>query len=95
MPKAHKGASSGPGNEEEMIELMKTNDLVVLSYVEALLKDASIGYQIVDHNMSTLYGNAINSLARRVLVDEEEIDRARRLLADANLSAEISTEKSR
>nr|WP_321458551.1 DUF2007 domain-containing protein [uncultured Cohaesibacter sp.] len=72
-----------------MKELMKTNNLVTLSFVESLLKDAGIPFQSLDHNMSTLYGSMINSLARRLLVDEAHFERARSLLRDAGLDKEV------
>ena len=71
-----------------MEELIKTNNPVSLSFVEALLKDAGIPYQSLDHNMSTLYGNTLNSIARRVLVDAGCLERARQLLRDADLEKE-------
>lgn len=67
-----------------MRELIRTNDLVLLSYVEALLSDAGIESAVLDHNMSVLEGS-IGVLPRRVLVDEDVLERARRILRDAEL----------
>jgi hypothetical protein len=71
-----------------MIELIRTNDAVVISFVESLLKDAGIGTLVADQNMSVLDGS-IGILPRRVLVLEEDIERARQILADAGIADEI------
>ena len=71
-----------------MIELIRTNDPVVLSLAEALLKDAGIGCFVADSNMSLMEGS-IGILQRRLLVEAESETAARRLLADAGLAAEL------
>lgn len=75
-----------------MIELIKTNNAVTLSYVEALLRDSNIPFQALDLNMSTLEGS-LGILPRRILVDEEHEVRARRLMEDAGLAHETSAPK--
>ncbi len=72
--------------------LLKTNDMVTLSYAEALLRDAGIEHQSLDHNMSILDGS-IGILPRRLLVAEERETEARRLLEDAGLGAETEKPK--
>jgi hypothetical protein len=67
-----------------MIELMRTNDAVLISYVEALLRDSDIGHFVADQNMSILDGS-IGILPRRILVDADEEVRARQLMRDAGL----------
>jgi Putative prokaryotic signal transducing protein len=67
-----------------MIELMRTNDAVLISYVEALLRDSQIAHFVADQNMSILDGS-IGILPRRVMVDADEEERARRLMRDAGL----------
>ena len=71
-----------------MIELIRTNDAVIISFVEALLKDAGIAYLVADQNMSILDGS-IGILPRRVLVPEDAENSAKRLLADAGIADEI------
>ncbi len=71
-----------------MIELIRTNDLVLISFVEALLKDAGIMYFIADSNMSTVEGT-LGILQRRVMVESSEMARARQLLADAGFEGEL------
>ncbi|WEX08115.1 DUF2007 domain-containing protein [Chelativorans sp. AA-79] len=67
-----------------MIELIRTNDAVAISFIESLLRDADIDYHIADRNMSIMEGS-LGVLPRRVLVAEEQAEEARRLLADAGL----------
>ncbi|GHD05789.1 DUF2007 domain-containing protein [Tianweitania populi] len=71
-----------------MIELLRTNDLVVISFVESLMRDADIACFVADQNMSIMEGS-LGVLARRVMVDADEADAARKLLADAGIEAEI------
>lgn len=71
-----------------MIELLRTNDAVLISFVEALLRDAGLGFFVADSNMSVIEGS-IGILPRRVMVADEDADEARRLLADAGIAGEI------
>lgn len=72
-----------------MRELIKTNDPVLLTYVEALLKGAEIDCEVADRHMSVLEGS-IGVLPRRVLVADEQLEEARGLLRDAGLGEWIS-----
>ena len=71
-----------------MKELIRTNDAVVISFVELLLKDAGIHCLVADQNMSVLDGS-IGILPRRVMVLDEDVPAARRILADAGIANEI------
>ena len=71
-----------------MTELIRTNDLVLLSFIEALMKDAGIACAIVDQNMSVVEGS-LGVLPRRLLVDSDSLDEARRLLIDAGLEKDL------
>ena len=71
-----------------MIELVRTNDPVVISFIEALLRDAEIGFLVADQNMSIVEGS-LGILPRRVLVEEGDLEQARRILRDAGVSDEI------
>jgi hypothetical protein len=75
-----------------MEELIRTNDLVTISFVEALLKDAGITYLVADQAMSAVEG-MVGAFPRRVLVDSDEIIAARRLMVDAGLADELRPEK--
>ncbi len=71
-----------------MKELIRTNDAVVLSFAESLMKEAGIAYLIADQGMSILEGS-LGLLPRRFLVDGDEADEARQILIDAGLEAEL------
>ena len=71
-----------------MIEIMRTNDPVALSFAESLMKDAGIFAMIADQGMSILEGS-LGILQRRLLVDGERADEARRILIDAGLGDEL------
>jgi hypothetical protein len=72
----------------DMKELIRTNDAVIISFVEALMRDAGIDYFVADQNMSVLDGS-LGILPRRIMVDADEIGRARTILADAGIGNEI------
>jgi hypothetical protein len=71
-----------------MIELVRTNDPVVISFIEALLRDAGIDHFVADQNMSILEGS-LGVLPRRVLVAGDDLDAARRLLREAGIAGEM------
>ena len=71
-----------------MRELVRTNDPVLITAIEALLNGAHIPHVVLDRNMSVLEGS-IGILPRRILVDEDYAVRARQLLADAGLAHEL------
>jgi hypothetical protein len=71
-----------------MIELVRTNDPVVISFIEALMRDAKIEYFVADQNMSIMEGS-LGVLPRRVLVDEDDLEQAKRILQDAGIADEI------
>ena len=71
-----------------MIELIRTNDAVLLSFAESLMKEAGIHYLIADQGMSILEGS-LGMLPRRFLVEADRETEARRILKDAGLEAEL------
>ncbi len=71
-----------------MIEILRTNDLVLLSRIESILGDAGIAGMIADRYTSAVEGS-LGFLPRRVLVTSEDAPRARRLLTEAGLAAEL------
>jgi hypothetical protein len=76
------------GGAKALRELVRTNDAVVISAIEALLDGAGIGHLVVDQNMSVLEGS-IGIFPRRILVGEDELTAARRLLAEAGFEKEL------
>ncbi len=71
-----------------MREIVRTNDAVLISAVGALLDGAKIKHLVLDQNMSVLEGS-LGILPRRVLVGEDDVAAARRLLAEAGLGHEL------
>jgi hypothetical protein len=76
------------GGAETLRELVRTNDAVLISAIEALLDGAGIPHLLADQNMSVLEGS-IGAFQRRILVGEDEIDAARELLAEAGYGNEL------
>ena len=71
-----------------MREILRTNDAVLISAIEALLKGARINHMVADQNISVLEGS-IGIFPRRILVDEDQFDTAQRLLAEAGFGKEL------
>ncbi len=71
-----------------MIELLRTNDLILLSLVEAILSGGGIRYFVADRHMSALEGST-GFMPRRLLVAEDQASQARRLLDEAGLAGEL------
>ncbi len=72
-----------------MQELLRTNDAVLISFIESLLSEAGIVYAIADSNISIVEGS-ISIFPRRVLVRANDLLEARKLLDDAGLQKEGS-----
>jgi NADH:ubiquinone oxidoreductase subunit K len=71
-----------------MREIVRTNDAVLISAVEALLRAANIEHVVFDQNMSVLEGS-IGMLPRRVMVADDQVGAARKLLVEAGLGHEL------
>ena len=71
-----------------MHELVRTNNPVLISAISALLDEAGIPYFVLDQNMSVLEGS-LGILPRRIMVAEDDVAAARRLLTDAGLGHEL------
>lgn len=67
-----------------MIEVLRTNDPVLLSFAEALLRDARIEAVVLDTHMSVVEGS-LGILPRRLMVRRDDALRARDLLAAAEI----------
>lgn len=72
-----------------MKELLRSNDPVLISFVSALLEEARVGFTVADLNMSVLEGS-IGALPRRVLVEEDQLSRARRILTEAGIGHDLA-----
>jgi hypothetical protein len=65
-----------------MVELLRTNDPVRLSWAMALLADARIEAVVFDAHASVVQGS-IGAIQRRLMVGDDDLVRARRLLGEA------------
>ena len=65
-----------------MIELLRTHDPVLISYIRALLAAEGIEIVGLDENMNNA---RLVMTPNRVMVDDKDAERARRLLKDAGL----------
>lgn len=74
----------------DMIELIKTNDLVFLSWIEALLTDAEIPHYLLDSHTSIMEGS-IGAIPRRLMVEDGDIALARRVLQSAGIEIPLQT----
>ena len=71
-----------------MVEILRTNDLVLISVIESILTAERVSYFVADQNMAAAEGS-LGFLPRRILVDAQEEPRARRLLVEAGLGKEL------
>ena len=66
-----------------MIELARSNDLVFLSWLLAALQHEGIEATVLDVHASVADGS-VSAIPRRVVVEDRDADRARRVLALAD-----------
>ncbi|MCL2714190.1 MAG: DUF2007 domain-containing protein [Alphaproteobacteria bacterium] len=71
-----------------MRELVRTNDVVLISAIGAVLDGAGIHHLVVDQNMSLLEGS-LGILQRRILVVNGDFDAARKVVTEAGLGQEL------
>jgi hypothetical protein len=75
-----------------MIELIRTNDLALISVVEGLLQAEDVPCFVADRHASVIDGS-LNWLQMRVLVPEDREDDARALLTEAELGHWLKAKK--
>ncbi len=71
-----------------MEELIRTNDMVLISFVESLMRDAGIEVLVLDQNMSVIEGS-LGVLPRRILVSGDRLEEARRIVRQAGIGGEL------
>lgn len=65
-----------------MRELLRTNDLVHLSWVQAMLAAEGIDCVLLDHHVSGVEGS-IGAIPRRLMVPQDRLEEAREVLERA------------
>jgi hypothetical protein len=74
-----------------MLEVLRSNDAVVISFAQAVLQEAGIGNLVADVHMSVAEGS-IGAFPRRLQVASDDWAAARRALTDAGLQAWLVTD---
>lgn len=67
-----------------MIELIQSNDPVLISFATSVLADAGIEHSVADTFMSVIDGS-IGAIPRRIMVAPDRLDEARGLLTEAGV----------
>lgn len=67
-----------------LVEIVTTDDPVLVSFIEALLRDRGIGAVVLDQNLSRLHG-AVGLQPQRIAVADTDWAEARLMLIDAGL----------
>jgi hypothetical protein len=71
-----------------MREILRSNDAVLISFAESMLRQAGIASFLADQHISVVEG-AIGAFPRRLLVGEEDWPTAHRILNEAGLGASL------
>ena len=75
-----------------MREVLLAQDSVLISFVEALLRDAGIEFAVLDRNLHSMH-LAPGWAPQRVVVEADQWERARQVLLDAELGPYLSKDK--
>ena len=67
-----------------MQEVLRSNDMVTMSFAASLLRDAGIEHAVFDTNMSIVEGS-LGILPSRLMVDRSRAEDAKILLRDAGI----------
>ena len=74
-----------------MLEVLRSNDAVLLSYAQSVLRQVGIASFLADQYISVMEGS-IGAFPRRLLVDGAYGAQARRVLSEAGLDGWLSGE---
>lgn len=66
-----------------MVEILRSTDLVRLSWAEAVLRAAGVEPFLMDAHTSAVEGS-ISAIPRRLMVIDDDAETARQVLADAD-----------
>ncbi len=78
-----------PGSQpERRVEIARSNDPVVVSFLQALLQDSGIDAVVADNNMAVIEGS-IGVWRRRILVPESAAVEARQVISDAEIDEDL------
>ena len=71
-----------------MVELLRTNDLVLISWLRSILAGEDIEVLVLDNHTSVLEGST-HAIPRRVMVVEDDLTRARKVYDAAKEELDI------
>ena len=71
-----------------MREILRSNDAVLISFAQSVLRQAGIASFLADQHISVVEGS-IGAFPRRLLVGGEDWPTARRMLSEAGLGASL------
>ena len=71
-----------------MVEILRTNDIVLIGFAQSLLEGAQIPVLVADNHISGVEGS-IGAFPRRLLVPGDHAAQARRVMTEAGLAAEL------
>lgn len=74
-----------------MVEIVRTNDLVLIGFLQSLLENANIHVLVADMHVSSIEG-MIGAFPRRLLVPDDDVEEARQLIREAGLAGELRDE---
>ena len=74
-----------------MREILRSNDTVLISFAESLLRQAGVTSLLADQHISVVEGS-IGAFPRRLLVGGEDWPTAHRILSEAGLGAALINE---
>jgi hypothetical protein len=74
-----------------MLEVLRSNDFVVISFAQAVLRNAGINYFLADLHTSAAEGS-IGAFPRRLHVAADDFAQSRRVLGEAGLQAWLVTD---
>lgn len=75
-------------SKRHMKELVRTNNAVLITFIEALMKEAGIRFFVADQNMSIVEGS-LGILPRRIMVDPDDLVKAERIIREAGIAGEL------
>ena len=62
-----------------MKEIIRTNDLILISRIESIFNQETIYYELFDTNASVIEGS-ISAIEKRILVLEKDFNRSQKLI---------------
>ena len=71
-----------------VVDILRTNDPVLLSFARSVLEDADIAAFVADQFTAGIEGS-IGAFPRRLSVPADDVGRARTALANAGLAADL------